>query len=172
MKELGIVDVLVKGLPAKRYIKIYEDAILKLLNTKEVVEEEPIEKDKVVVEEKKISKRLSRKDQLTEYISTLDFCDNTKDKLFKWIFNIGLPKGITLEQLKDKLKNLDEECNGDENTMCLSIENAYLNNYFGFFKPKNISNNNKITTTNVVEDYNTQLTGKNRYVAVANDIVF
>ena len=151
LKELGLVDCKVKGLPAKRYIKIFANAILKILNSDEVVEEpkkaETYNRKREVPEELKPevkpakeepkAKKTSRKDQLTEYINRLDFNVDTKDNLFKWIFNIGLPKGITVEQLKDKLKTLDDLCNGDENLMNESIKNAYLNGYFGFFKPNN-----------------------------------
>lgn len=165
--------MIVRGLPAKRYIKIYADAISKILNTKETIEQPKVETTtKEEKEEKPTSKRVSRKDQLADYINSLDFNANTKDTLFKWIFNIGLPKGITLEQLKDKLMKLDEECSGDETLMSKSIENAYLNNYFGFFKPNNMMNKSKSTNSSVEEDSDTTKSGKNRFVPISYDVVF
>ena len=117
-----------------------------IYNRKREVPEELKPEVKPVKEEK--AKKVSRKDQLTEYVNRLDFNMDTKDNLFKWIFNIGLPKGITLEQLKDKLKSLDDLCNGDENLMSESFKTSYLNNYFAFYKPNNNQTNKKQSQAN------------------------
>lgn len=34
LKELGLIDIKIKGMPAKRYIKIYEEQVVKYLNIK------------------------------------------------------------------------------------------------------------------------------------------
>lgn len=85
--------------------------------------------------------RKSRKDQLVEYVNCLGYHSGTKDILFKWIFQIGLPKGVTVPQLQDMLKSIWEQC-GDEDTVYQAINDAYLHNWFGFYKP-----NNKATMT-------------------------
>lgn len=79
--------------------------------------------------------RKSLKDQLVEYVDSLEYKPETKDVLFKWIFNIGIKRKVSVQQLKDMLKNIWEECN-DENIVREAINTSYLNGYFGFFAPK------------------------------------
>ncbi len=86
------------------------------------------------VEEK--PKRKSLKDQLTEYVNSTQFTSETKEVLFKWIFNIGLPKNVRVEQLKDMLKKIWYECNSNEALVREAIETSYLKGWFGFFPPK------------------------------------
>ena len=86
-------------------------------------------------EEGRRAKRLTRKDQLVNYVNELEYSAETKDVLFKWIFQIGLPKGVTVQQLSDMLKNIWDSCN-DESIVRKSIEESYLNNWFGFYPPK------------------------------------
>ena len=81
------------------------------------------------------TKRISRKEQLTEYISKLDFSQETKDMLTKWYFQVGIKGGLTLDQLRDKLKFIDDECSGDETLIREAINQAYLSGWFGFYKP-------------------------------------
>lgn len=81
-------------------------------------------------------KRQSLKDQLTEYVNSTQFTAETKDVLFKWIFSIGLPKNVRLEQLRDMLKKIWTECNEDETLVRESIEKSYLSNWFGFYPTK------------------------------------
>lgn len=90
-------------------------------------------------------KRQSLKDQLTEYVQGTGFTAETKEILMKWIFAVGLPRTVRVEQLKDKLKDIWEQCNGDEALVRTAINNAYLNNWCGFFKPSQVS---KPTTYN------------------------
>lgn len=148
MKELGLLDCRSRGLPARRYIKIFEKAILKMLGADEIIETE--QPKKPAKEETKSNKKVSRKDQLTEYVNGLDFNDETKKALFDWIFQIGLPRGITVEQLACKLSDLDKSCNGAEELMHQAIKNSYLNNWFGFFKP---NNNNKAPVKDTATEY-------------------
>ena len=49
------------------------------------------------------TKRISRKEQLTEYISKLDFSQETKATLTKWYFQVGI-KGLRHYDRKEKIK--------------------------------------------------------------------
>ena len=82
------------------------------------------------------SKRTSRKEQLLSYVGDLDYTEETKDALLKWIFQIGLNGNVTVQQLKDKLEYI-WNIYDDESLVRQSIEEAYRNNWFGFFPLKN-----------------------------------
>lgn len=185
LEEIGVVTVKIMGLPAKRYVKLHDEQVLKIFKTKdlnnlmtggkenkelglkksnrnnninnnninnnninngetsspsELSETNPIES----IEEKtpvitatpppvEKPKRQSLKDQLVEYVNSTQFTAETKDVLFKWIFSIGLPKNVRLEQLRDMLKKIWTECNEDETLVRESIEKSYLSNWFGFY---------------------------------------
>lgn len=86
-------------------------------------------------------KRISRKDQLVNYINGLDFSSETKTTLFKWLFTIGLKRGVTCEQLGDMLSKLDIECGGDEHSVHEAINASYLSGWFGFFRTNQYKNN-------------------------------
>ena len=192
LEEIGIVSVKVKGLPPKRYIKLFENNIVKLLEINSEKLQDTISENSEIVplkiqetipekfqrnnninnnnitiinngetssptdisetssieftEEKtpviiappppaEKPKRKSLKDQLTEYVNSLDYQQETKAILFKWIFTIGLPRKVRLEQLQDMLKNIWSQCN-DESIVREAINEAYLHNWFGFYLPK------------------------------------
>ena len=80
-------------------------------------------------------KRVSRKDQLVNYVDSLSYSSETKDVLRKWIFQIGLPKGVTVPQLTDMVNNLQTACK-EESIVRQSINESYLHNWFGFYPPK------------------------------------
>ena len=80
-------------------------------------------------------KRISRKDQLVNYVDSLSYSAETKDVLRKWIFQIGLPKGVTVLQLTDMINNLQTACK-EESIVRQSINESYLHNWFGFYPPK------------------------------------
>ncbi len=82
------------------------------------------------------SKRLSRKEQLVNYVNELTYSEETKKALFSWIFQIGLNGNCTVQQLKDKLAYI-WNIYDDESLVRQSIEEAYRNNWFGFFPLKN-----------------------------------
>lgn len=179
LRELELVDVSIRGLPAKRYIKLNEENLFKLFENKflknlttssKEISELDVEKlqgnnninnnniinnninnireetsspeiitlesteDIIIEKEPKKSGRKSRKDQLIEYIDALEYEPETKDILKKWIFTVGLPKGVRPEQLKDMLKNIWDNCNS-ETLVREAVNNSYLNNWFGFYKP-------------------------------------
>lgn len=155
LKEQGLVEYKNQGLPPKRYIKILEEGLEALFDDKKPeqpqVVEQPVQptqlvtrkrpiieepKPEVKAEEKteeKPKKKLSRKDQLVEFVEGLGFQETTKKSLYNWIFTFGLPKGLTVELLNNKLTDLSTACNGNESMMQETIERAYLNGYFGFF---------------------------------------
>lgn len=182
LKELKLIDVMIKGLPAKRYIKINTEAVKDLLlnplrtssvnsqeldteklqgnnniinnnisnnnidnidskesNSKEIKD---ISSSKKSSKENKSSssKKISRKEQITDYINSLEYNSETKDYLFKWLFSIGLTKGVSLAQFTDMIKNLWEECN-DESILRESVKKSYLNNWFGFYSNKKMTQN-------------------------------
>ena len=82
------------------------------------------------------SKRTSRKEQLLSYVGDLDYTEETKDALLKWIFQIGIGRGVTVNQLQDMLKDIWDKYD-DENLVRESIKESYLKNWFGFFPLKN-----------------------------------
>ena len=82
------------------------------------------------------SKRISRKEQLVNYVNELTYSEETKKALFSWIFQIGLNGNVTVQQLKDKLEYIWNIYH-DESLVRQSIEEAYRNNWFGFFPLKN-----------------------------------
>ncbi len=92
------------------------------------------EKEVVVEEEPKPTKgKVSRKDQLLEYVNSMQFTEETKDALRKWIFAIGLNKGVTVDQLKDMLHTLWQATNKNEEQTRDAINQSYLNQWFGFY---------------------------------------
>ena len=189
LEELGVVSVKVKGLPAKRYVKLNPEQLMELFQNKEksisetssgnfqelapenfnrnnniinnnisiinnmeetsssetcketspneFFEEETINNDAPPSPPPAVkSKKITVKDQLTNFVNDSQLTHETKDVLLKWIFNIGLPKGVRLEQLKDMLTKIWKECNGNESLVRESIENSYLHNWFGFYPSK------------------------------------
>lgn len=50
------------------------------------------------------TKRISRKEQLTEYISKLHFSQETKDMLTKWYFQVGIKEGLRHYDRKEEIK--------------------------------------------------------------------
>ena len=86
-------------------------------------------------------KRVSRKDQLVNYVDSLSYSAETKDVLRKWIFQIGLPKGVTVPQLTDMVNNLQTACK-EESIVRQSINESYLHNWFGFYPPKTTATKN------------------------------
>ena len=187
-EELGIIEVKVKGIPAKRYIRINEEKLTELFQNKQQSNSETssgkIQKldtenfkgnnniynnninnnillsetsspkeldtssDKEFLSKKETItngahppqtqpvKRTSLKDQLVNYVNELDYSAETKQALFDWIFQIGLNGKVSLKQLQDKLAYI-WSIYDDESAVRQSIQEAYRNNWFGFFPLKN-----------------------------------
>ena len=195
LEEIGVVTVKIMGLPAKRYVKLHDEQVLKIFKTKDLNNLSAIDKENKeldiknfnrnnninnnniinnninngetsspsvkesdileITEEQRLSegevvepstplkekpKKQSLKDQLLEYVASLSYSSETKDYLLKWIFNIGLPKNVRLQQLQDMLKDLWDKCN-NESVFTETIKQSYLRGWFGFYPP-----NNKPTT--------------------------
>lgn len=89
------------------------------------------------------AKRISLKDQLINYVNELDYTEETKKALFDWIFQIGLNGKVSVKQLQDKLEYI-WNIYDDESLVRESINEAYRNNWFGFFPVKNIGKNSPV----------------------------
>lgn len=81
-------------------------------------------------------KRLTRKEQLVNYVNELDYSEETKSVLMDWIFQIGIGRGVTVHQLHDMLKDIWDKYD-NEDLVRQSIKESYLKNWFGFFPLKN-----------------------------------
>lgn len=118
-----------------------------MINENEVMRKRAII-DEVKPEPKKViedkPKKLSKKDQLVNYVKDLKFKEETEKALFKWIWNVGIGKGLTVDKLGDKLEKLDKECNGNEDLMREAFENAYMNSYLVFVAPKATQTTTKV----------------------------
>lgn len=97
--------------------------------------------EEIAVEEtpKSTKGRISKKDQLLEYINSMQFTEETKEALRKWVFAIGLNKGVTVDQLRDMLSNVWESAHKDETIVRDAINQSYLNQWFGFYVKNNKS---------------------------------
>lgn len=112
-------------------------------NDNDINEESSSSKAKKSTEPVK-AKRISRKDQLTEYVESLTLQPETKDILYKWIFSIGLKGNVTVDQLRDKLKDIWTVHN-DENLVRQSINQSYLSNWFSFYPVKQAQTNSQVS---------------------------
>ena len=80
---------------------------------------------------KEFNKNTKSHKDILNYINGLGYKDDTKEVLIKWFENF---KGrVSLQQLEDKLHAIEEKVNGDEDLIKQTINDAYLNNWFGFF---------------------------------------
>ena len=94
---------------------------------------------------------------LMEYIDSTTYSFETKEELKKWYNEVGKGK-VSLNQLRDKLKDLYEQVGGDEVKIREAIHRSYINNYMAFnpVKSNNSFNNfgkiDTIHTSNKVAD--------------------
>ena len=75
---------------------------------------------------------------LMEYIDATTYSFETKEELKKWYNEVGKGK-VSVNQLKDKLKDLYEQVGGDEVKTREAIHRSYINSYMAFYAVK--SNN-------------------------------
>lgn len=166
LQKLGLLECKVKGIPATRHFKLNDEAIVNYLqnlvleksstssgniqelapenfrtnnniNNNNITNNNIISETSSPTENKSTSsKRISRKEQLVNYVNELSYSEETKKALFSWIFQIGLNGNVTVQQLQDKLKAIWNVYD-DESLVRQSIEEAYRNNWFGFFPLKN-----------------------------------
>ena len=75
---------------------------------------------------------------LMEYIDGTTYSFETKEELKKWYNDVGKGR-VSVNQLKDKLKDLYEQVGGDEVKTREAIHRSYINSYMAFYPVK--SNN-------------------------------
>ena len=75
---------------------------------------------------------------LMEYIDSTTYSFETKEELKKWYDEVGKGR-VSVNQLRDKLKDLYEQVGGDEVKTREAIHRSYINSYMEFYPVK--SNN-------------------------------
>ena len=75
---------------------------------------------------------------LMEYIDATTYSFETKEELKKWYNEVGKGK-VSVNQLRDKLKDLYEQVGGNELKTREAIHRSYINSYMAFYPVK--SNN-------------------------------
>ena len=75
---------------------------------------------------------------LMEYIDATTYSFETKEELKKWYDEVGKGR-LSVNQLRDKLKDLYEQVGGDEVKARETIHRSYINSYMAFYPVK--SNN-------------------------------
>ena len=90
-------------------------------------------------EKKSTKKKLPLKDQLVNYVASLQFSDDIKQELFGWIFETALNSNVTLKQLQKSIEELTAECNGYESLVKQAISKSREKKWCGFWKPKTFS---------------------------------
>lgn len=136
LEELGYIEVISFD-GRHRKIKSYMWKLQQPVENTDIDSNEPNSEDKEEVKEeapKKASGRKSRKDQLTEFVNEKSgFKDETKEILLKWIFQVGIKGGVTVQQLQDMLRDIWTKTGGNEDLVREAISQAYLRNWFGFY---------------------------------------
>lgn len=104
-------------------------------------------------------KKLSRKEQLVNYVQGLQCSEAVKQELFNWIFGIGLDRGVTVKQLTSKVNDIWTDCDNDESLVQQALHNSYKNGWFGFFRPntaspKTTEKHEPSSFTNIPQDNN------------------
>lgn len=84
-------------------------------------------------------KKLPLKDQLVNYVVSLQFSDDIKQELLGWIFETALNSNVSLKQLQKSIEELTAECNGDESLVKQAISKSREKKWCGFWKPKTYS---------------------------------
>ena len=79
---------------------------------------------------------------LMEYIDATTYSFETKEELKKWYNEVGKGK-VSVNQLRDKLKDLYEQVGGDEVKTRESIHRSYINSYMAFYAVKSNNSFNK-----------------------------
>ena len=79
---------------------------------------------------------------LMEYIDATTYSFETKEELKKWYDEVGKGK-VSVNQLRDKLKDLYEQVGGDEVKTREAIHRSYINSYMAFNPVKSNNSFNK-----------------------------
>ena len=88
---------------------------------------------------------------LMEYIDATTYSFETKEELKKWYNEVGKGK-VSVNQLRDKLKDLYEQVGGDEVKTREAIHRSYINSYMAFYPVKSnntFNNSGKLDTIHI-----------------------
>lgn len=128
LKELGIIDVKIKGLPAKRYIKINENKIIKYLTTSCLKFKE------LDVQNLNTNKNINNNKK--ENIKEKYFDNDDVNSLFLDFLKMRTKlKAINSERAINNLLNILNKF--DDNTKIQMINNSITNSWKGIFEIKN-----------------------------------
>lgn len=84
-------------------------------------------------------KKLPLKDQLVNYVASLQFSDEIKKELFSWIFEVALDNNVSLKQMQSSVEKLTAECGDNESLVKQAISTSREKKWCGFWKPKTYS---------------------------------
>ena len=90
---------------------------------------------------------------LMEYIDATTYSFETKEELKKWYNDVGKGK-VSVNQLKDKLKDLYEQVGGDEVKTREAIHRSYINSYMAFYPVKSNNSFNKFGKVDTIHTSN------------------
>ena len=90
---------------------------------------------------------------LMEYIDATTYSFETKEELKKWYNDVGKGK-VSVNQLKDKLKDLYEQVGGDEVKTREAIHRSYINSYMAFYPVKSNNSFNKFGKIDTIHTSN------------------
>lgn len=90
-------------------------------------------------EKKSTKKKLPLKDQLVNYVASLQFSDEIKKELFSWIFEVALDNNVSLKQMQSSVEKLTAECGDNESLVKQAISISREKKWCGFWKPKSFS---------------------------------
>ena len=86
---------------------------------------------------------------LMEYIDATTYSFETKEELKKWYNEVGKGK-VSVNQLKDKLKDLYEQVGGDEVKTREAIHRSYINSYMAFYAVKSNNSFNRFGNVDTI----------------------
>ena len=86
---------------------------------------------------------------LMEYINATTYSFETKEELKKWYNDVGKGK-VSVNQLRDKLKDLYEQVGGDEVKTRESIHRSYINSYMAFYPVKSNNSFNRFGNVDTI----------------------
>ena len=86
---------------------------------------------------------------LMEYIDATTYSFETKEELKKWYNEVGKGK-VSVNQLRDKLKDLYEQVGGDEVKTREAIHRSYINSYMAFYAVKSNNSFNRFGNVDTI----------------------
>ena len=86
---------------------------------------------------------------LMEYIDSTTHSFETKEELKKWYNEVGKGK-LSVNQLRDKLKDLYEQVGGDEVKTREAIHRSYINSYMAFYAVKSNNSFNRFGNVDTI----------------------